>query len=373
MTKKPARTLAALRQLACLGLPGKTILPEAIELLRALAGFEVEGAFYLDGRYQLIDAHVPSDVPLSVLRDYAENFHNRTDGDGVTGLTTQQAMESNCKTIHWKRFIDRRTLIETVFWNRIMQPVDMGWGVQFPLRGDAGRPPHVHIVLSRPFSLPDFSPKEIRLLELAHPWMRHAMAGGGNTARGAGEPALPTGQSGTLILDGAGRIQSASPGALPLLHQAAGVALAGDALGRSVRGDAEPLLRRLAQAVGAAVHGKAGPVPAAIVRNDHGIFHLRAYALETFAAGTPQHVSLHIERHAPTSLRLFRSPRFLALSAREREVCLMILGGRSSTETARHLGIKPSSVIQHTKSLYLRLGINSQKGLLPALLDSQSS
>lgn len=56
--------LAALRQLACLGLPGKAALPEALELLRQLVGFDMETAHFMDRGYRLSDVYAPPYFPL---------------------------------------------------------------------------------------------------------------------------------------------------------------------------------------------------------------------------------------------------------------------------------------------------------------------
>lgn len=371
MAAKPAKTLSALRQLACLGLPGKTILPEAIELLRALVGFDTHGVFHVDGQCRITDAYIPPDVPAFVLLDYVENFHNRPDGEGTVGPTMTQALNGGLRTVHASRFIERQAFVKTDFWNRIMRPAGMGWRMRVPLR--EGTRPLANLDLGRCISVRDFSASDTRLLEQVHPWLCHALAHDGAATPDGAEPFLPTGDSGTAVLDAGGRVVAASAGAVALLHQAAGVPLVQHNPRVALQEDAQTLLRRLAQAVGASLAGKPTLPPAGVVRNAHGTFHLRAYALDASAPGTPMQVSLHIERRAPLSLRLFRSPRFLALSARERDVCLGVLAGRSHTEIARRLGIKPSSVIHHTRSLYLRLSIGGRKELLPALLGESLS
>jgi DNA-binding CsgD family transcriptional regulator len=371
MSSRPTSTLAALRQLASLGLPGKAVLPDAIRLLGAAVGFEMAGAFHVNHRCRIVDAHLPTDLPPELLIDYTENFLNRPDGEGAIGPTTEAGLRSDLRTIHTSRYVDRRTLMRTEFWNRVLHPAGIAWRVRLPLR--SGRLPLANVDLTRPIGTPDFSAADIRFLEQAQPWMCHALARVDDVGRADGEPSFPAGESSILILDAGGKILSASPGALTLLHQAIDTPLAPGDLHRSTQGDARTLPRRLARAVGASLACAPADLPAATIRNSHGFFSLRAYALDAFVPGSPLQVTLHIEKRMPLRLRLFRSPRFLALSPRERDVCLGLIANRPLAEIARQLGIKRSSVVHHASLLYQRLDIAGQKDLLPALLGETCS
>lgn len=365
MTGRSANTLAALRQLACLGLPGREAFPEAMKLLRSLVGFEVDGSLFLDENCDLTDARVDYQSP-AVLLDYAENFLNRTDGDGITGLTLKQAHDSGLRVFQSSRFIERGAMQKTAFWNRILRPIEAGWCCQMPLRD--GQRPLANLVLMRPFRLPDFSAAEVRLAAQAQSWLSHLLARREVLAPEAADMLYASGESGTVLVDEAGRVLSASAGALALLHQAVGVAYSPVNLRQAVRGEVTTLARNLARMVGGALNGDGTAPPVLRLHGRYGNFQVRAFALQAFAGDRVAQTSLHVERQTPLSLRLFRSRRFLALSQRERDVALRLVAGHSTTAIARDLGIKPSSVIHHTRSLYNRLGVSSQKALLPALL-----
>lgn len=367
MTARATKLMAALRQLACLGLPGKTALPEAIALLRELVGFDVDGTLFVNDRFDLLDAQV-NFRDMVVLQDYAENFFNRPDGDGVTGMTLQQAHECGMRVVQSSRFIERRGMEETTFWNRAMRPIGMGWCCQIPLRD--GIHPLANLVLMRPFTQSDFSPEQVRRAAEGQPWLSHLLAAPAQGSPEADASLVPSGDSGTAILDAQGRLLAASADALSLLHHAAGLEYSPRTVRRAAQGELQELLRSLARAVGAALNGLDTPLPAAFLRSRYGTFQVRAHALRVYSQGSPRQVSVHIERHVPLSLRLFRSPGFLALSMRERDVCLRLVAGHSAAAIARDLGIKPSSVIHHTRSLYNRLAVSSQKELVGALLAS---
>jgi DNA-binding CsgD family transcriptional regulator len=358
------RTLSSLRQLATLGMPGKTIVPEAIGLLRNLAGFDAWGCFHVDRTCRVTDVQAP-DIPLAVLADFAENFYNRPEGEGVVGITSGQALISDHKVLLSSRYIDLAALEKTELWHRIMKPADLGWMIQIPLRDS--QIPLSTVVISRPVHGRDFSNAVARRLEEAHPWLCHAMA---NRSRPSvdTEPALESGETATVILTPSGHLDYASPDALSLLHQAADIKLDVSGLHRALAGDIGGLLSKLTSAVTASMSGKDARLPRGIVRNHNGIYNLRAYALSPFTPGSPQRISVHIERHAPVSLRLFSARRFLALTNRQRDVALCLVQGLSKTQTAARLGIKPSSVIYVTRELYRRLDIDGRDKLLRALL-----
>ncbi len=362
----PAKTLAALRQLASLGLPGKAILPEVMQLLRSLVHFDVWGVFYVDSNYEVADVHAAPSVPESVLIDYAENFHNSEESALACGMTAEDILKSSHLVFPASRAVDRKTLHNTEYWNRIMRPLNMEAHVQIPIRDDDR--PVANIILGRSQGSSDFSAPDIRTLELASPWLCRAFSRDNRAETKPEEPTMPMDESGILILDGAGRIEWASLGAIALIHQAAGIPMVTKGLSKKLRRDVEQMLASWVKAVCAAINGAITPVPMRTAHNQYGSFHLRGYALAPFQEGQPPSVSLYIERHAPLSQRLFRSARFMTLSPRERDICLSILAGHSSTETARRLGLKPSSVIRHTKQLYMRLDISGHKELLQAVL-----
>ena len=363
--------LAALRQLACLGLPGKAALPEALGLLRQLVGFDMEVGIHLDAHCRLVDAHVPPHVALADLREYAAHFYERPTQPGqAVGWTTRQVMESGLPVVQGSRITPRQALERSELYGRVLRRYDMGWIAQVPLRD--GARPLACLVLTRPFAHRDYGARELQLLALARPWLCHALAPVASAVEPVEmapmQPAPEAVESGLLILDGAGRLVHSSDSALRLLHLAAGEPLTAHSLDHAVRGQVDALWRRLTKAAFAAVAGHGTQLPAGAARNAHGFFRWRAYALDTHAPGMAAQVALHVERRLPLAVQLFRTSRFLALSARERDVCLALVSGYGSAEIAARLGIKPSSVIHYTRSLYSRLNVSQAKDLAGVLL-----
>lgn len=364
MPLSPAKTLAALRQLACLGHPGALAAPEAVNLIRARVKFDTASLSWHDRHGNLSDILNVTPAPPEVVLDYLENFQTRPDLESVRGFTLktvhtrrERVLASPCRATLTREYVN------SAFYNRILKPVGYGWGrMMLARRGDGA--PLAILFAARPLDATDFSPSEMRFLEQAQPWLEHLLRNEADTPE---ESHTPSGASATVVFDSKGEIGAASCGALELLHQAAGVSFADRQLSRSARGRIGGLLERLSRPLQAALEGAAKLPPEIHIANRWGRFHLRAYAMDAFAGGAPQRISLHIERFIPMSLQLFRAPRFLGLSLREREICLHLLAGRSQTEAALCMGVAPSTAIYFTRQVFQRLAINRQSELLAAL------
>lgn len=359
---RPNNTLTALRQLACLGLPGKSLTPELFYLLRGLVGFESGQGIFLDRQCRIADAYFAPSVPPEYIQELAEYFAENPTGDGAV-VTAAMAMAGGYRVLRHSQLVAPSVMWNSEFYSRFAHRFDVGWVAQIHLRD--GSEPLATLSLARPRSMRDFTRSDESWLGLAEPWLSHALAGQGRpeTQGEAGEIAGE--EKGLLVLGENGRMISASPDAIMLVHQAAGAATPGQ---RSDRDAVERFTRRIADAVMASRRGLDGPVPYLAVANVYGRFRIRGYVLNAFVPGIAPQISLHIERRMPIALRLFRAQRFLALSTRERDVCLHLVAGRSLPSIAVELGVKPSSVIHHTRSLYTRLGISTQKEVIGALL-----
>lgn len=244
---RPMNLLAALRQLACQGLPGKAALPEALGLLRQLVGFDSEVAVYVDERHRLVDMHVPPHVDLAHVHLYASHFYDRPDDEIVA--TRRHVVDGSRRVMRLSDRLGRAAMERTELWDRVLRPYEMGWTCLMPLHD--GPRPLACLMLTRPFARHDFKAPELRLLEQAQPWLNHAIAG---APADAAEPpsASEAVESGMLILDGAGQLVHSSAGALRLLHLAMGEPLTAHRPGHVTRGQAEGLWRRLSQAAFAA-------------------------------------------------------------------------------------------------------------------------
>ncbi len=360
----PHKVLVAIRQLALLSSGGYMALPEMLALMRGLVGCDGINMFWTDAEGRVTDFSPSEPMQVGLAIDYVENFAAHEARQRVAGMLPRPYFQAGQLTYRSSasEHFDRRGLERSDIYNRILKRIGFGWGAGALCR----RPDGVALGglgVGRELRARDFSGRDVACLNEAQPWIEHLLRR--NAEPAAREPYLADAATATLVLDVHGGILSASSGALLLLHQAADVPLRG---GGDRKGEMSRLLRHFARTTDAVLHGRPASPPAMTIGNRWGRFHLRAYPLHAFETGSPMHVSLHIERQVPYSIGLFRSPRFLALSAREREVALHILAGRSHVESAAAMGVKPSTAIYFTRQLYAKLDISRQTDLLPTLL-----
>jgi len=359
--------LIALRQLALTAPGGRMSLNEAVGLLQHIVPTDNSAIFWMNKQSDVIDIHQNLDLPLAVVQDYLQNFMHTTgpNGEEASGFTIRQVVADNHRVWVGNQLCDYKQYVRSEFYNRIASPTHLARISAVPLKHADGTPQAV-IVFGRLLDAPDFNPAEIDCLKQAQPWLEHL---GRKDYIAATDTSYFNGEeSASILIDADGKVLSTSPFALILLHQAADTPLAHKPLKQTVQGDVSVLLRRLSSSVTNAMNSQFALPPSLTINNRWGRFLLHAYVLNAFETGTPMQISLHIERKVPLSLSLFRSPRFLELTPREREVCLHSLAGLEYKEIAREMGIKPSTVIYFTRQLYRRLNIYKQSELLPALM-----
>jgi DNA-binding CsgD family transcriptional regulator len=308
-------------------------------------------------------------MPLPVALDFLENFTHPTvqndERDIYPTLVQALSLDMRVTYLNNSDIFNHQHFIKSEFYNRILRPLDLGRAIEVQLK-HADITSLATLSFGRSFQSADFNAAEVDLLVQAQPWLEH-LARKDDLAV-PDTQSIGNGESASLLIDAKGRVLSSSAFALSLLHQAADTPLADKPLRQTAQGDASILLRRLSSSVANALSSLFALPPSLVINNRWGRFQLHAYVLSAFDTGAPMQISLHIEKQVPLSLSLFRLPRFLELSPREREVGLFMLAGLDRNDIARELGVKQSTVVYFTRQLYRRLDINQQSELLPALM-----
>jgi DNA-binding CsgD family transcriptional regulator len=171
-----------------------------------------------------------------------------------------------------------------------------------------------------------------------------------------------------FVVDRSGKVVHASLQAQHLLSRALVPRLSPSLDWRAIRG-LSPAVVTLCKTLAATADGQIGqPPPVVRLRNPWGEFVLRAYWLgPTDGTEQTRHIGITIERHVPLPLALHRRLERLPLTARERQIGLLLARNQSCRELADVMGIATSTAITHQRSLYAKLGVRNRVGLLNAL------
>ena len=180
------------------------------------------------------------------------------------------------------------------------------------------------------------------------------------------------GESAVVVLNRRGEIEHESAEGRHLLLLAAHPRVAPGAV--DWRGDSvvPQVLVNLLERIDAIDAGRAALPPAIELQNPWGKFVLRAYPMQsTGTAGGP--VIVVIERHVPLKLKLLNAMQFLPLSARQKEVCLLLSEGSGYQSLAERLGVTPNTIVDHVRKIYDKLDVRNHHELFSKLAQGAHS
>ena len=96
---------------------------------------------------------------------------------------------------------------------------------------------------------------------------------------------------------------------------------------------------------------------------------MRGYWLEpTDGAEPTQHVVISIERRVPRPLAMRRRIEDLRLTAREKQLCLLLAANPARNDLAGTMGIGETTVTTHLRNVYAKLGVHNRIDLHAVLL-----
>ena len=362
--RQRSNALSALAQLACLGVPGDAVVDDLLLVLRDLVGWDLSVYMALDAQAGPADLRTSPGVTQQEMATYLRRWHGRGESAHFAPQMRDALRRRLYDCVRTSDAMPR--LHHTAYFNEMMRPAGLAWGVRAVLREDGV--PLGTFALGRARGRPDFSQRDVALLRQALPHIAHAVARkGAARAQDGGDP-LHAAESALVLVDGQGRIQSGSGAAWSLLARAAGRAQALGTVDDLALAWAQPWLAALVQRMQALLLGAPGRPPVVVERNRYGSFHLRGYVLEPGGGAMAGLYGVQIERRVPLAQRLFVSAAFREFTARERDVCLHLAQGGATADIAQALGVQASTVVTHTRSIYQRLQINARSQLVPALL-----
>ena len=361
---KHAAEIAHFRQLCCLGIASQTVMPSLLKSLHGLVGSTSNSFYWAAENGDITNVYMeqllPKDIAAYFFKEFVNNRTREFSALDLRKYLPNGQVVGNAAKVFPKSFL--RSDVYNLIW-RPQSRKQLLWARVRDAQGHANG-----IALSRVVGDAKFSERDEQLLTQLVPYLAHAL-----NAR----PATPTqmvdgGESAVVVLNRRGEIEHESAEGRHLLLLAAHPRIAPGAV--DWRGDSvvPQVLVNLLERIDAIDAGRAALPPAIELQNPWGKFVLRAYPMQsTGTAGGP--VIVVIERHVPLKLKLLNAMQFLPLSARQKEVCLLLSEGFGYQSLAERLGVTPNTIVDHVRKIYDKLDVRNHHELFSKLAQGAHS
>lgn len=356
------RMIARIQRLCCLGLGDQIAIPQLLRDLHGLVPSHSNTFFWAGPNQEL--ANMFSDAPI--MAELAplclQEFHNNREREVM--LTFTEAMRTNYASPAGNFFervlkVPHSEFVRGDMYNLLWNPA--GWHKAMFLKITDHRNRGLGALnLSRSASDPEFTRRDVFLLEAVGPFVAHAL-----TTRAPADPFVDSDDSGLVLADGNGRVQYVSRAAsrlLKMVHYPAWSPQIASQMGDNVLPEE---VVRLCRSLAWQREDHLLPAPPVWRhRNAWGEFLFRVHAIEpSTAPAAPNVVGVIVNRREPLALKIFRSVSELGLSQRECQLCLGLAGAHSRAMIADAMGISEHTVISHCRNLYAKLGVHSRAEL----------
>ena len=104
-----------------------------------------------------------------------------------------------------------------------------------------------------------------------------------------------------------------------------------------------------------------------VLRNRWGSFEFFRYSFAAHEANAEQLTAVAVHRQEPLSLSVLRGCRELGLTSKQTAIALLLVKGSSNDAVAARLRIRASTVADHVRKIYLKVGAGSRTELVAAL------
>lgn len=359
---KQSADIAHFRQQCCLGIDAQTAMPSLLRALRVLIGSQANSFYWADHHGDISNVYMEQMFSKDMAAQYFSEFvNNRTDDYSALGI---------------RKFLPRGTLVGSTarlfpkafyhsdMYNLIWRPrrrQEMLWARVIDAQGRANG-----VTLMRVAGDPAFTERDEQRLSQLIPYLAHAISAR-PTAPGQ---LVHDGEAAIVLLDHCGRIQHESTEGRRLLLLAAHERLAPGTVDWMSDSVLPLALAKLRKSVAVLMTGRLAPPPVFELQNAWGKFVLRAYPLETGELTDSSLIAVLIERHVPIKLKLMHVMQSLPLSAKQKEVCLLLTEGASYRAVAERLSVRPSTVIDHVRKIYSKFDVRSHHELLRKLIQA---
>jgi DNA-binding CsgD family transcriptional regulator len=174
-------------------------------------------------------------------------------------------------------------------------------------------------------------------------------------------------KSGLIVLDPQGKLLQASPEGRRLLFLASHPRVSKAEMDR-YQDEVPRALVELCLRLERVFASNDGPPPVLHLDNVWGHFEFRAYRMDA-TPGAPHACIGVVARHEePLPVTLLRAMKALPLSAKQKEIILLLARGDSHQQIAKQMNISLNTAQYHTKQVYEKLDVHDRQQLVRQLL-----
>jgi DNA-binding CsgD family transcriptional regulator len=357
------RALARIQRLCCLGTGGEALTPDLMREVAALIPYRHGVFFRLGSNFEITNTY--HTFPIEVIDLYFNEFFLTPREDSLIksfNLVKAWPASQPVRRSEQNLLVDHSTFLRSDFYNILWREADVHEHLTLCVR-ENGRI-HGLMHLYRAAGDAPFSTDEVRKLEAIAGFVAHGM-----TCAPVEEHAfVSNGDRALFVVDLHGIVRHAGPDAQHLLTMALNPFLSPTANRRGL-GESIPEIARLCRTLSATARGELGhPPPALRLGSPWGEFLLRAYWFgATDGAEPTRDIGITIERRVPRVLALRGRIEDLPLTAREKQLCMLLVSNPSGRGLAERMGLAASTVITHQRSVYAKLDVHNRSELLAAI------
>lgn len=345
------------RQLCCLGLTDKLVIPDAVKTLHKIIKYETTVFAWLDKHSNIADAYLDFYAP-DVVRFYINEYHNLK---SPYGLDLAVLAKHHTKNVGNYREMPRQ-YYKTDMYNLVCKPCDQYFLLDAVIKD--GSEPIAAVLLCRQKNRRPFSARDENNLASLLPYFTHALTQKPTMESLEFVDAEP---AGIIIATPNGQISHITPRAREILLWTdrnplrPGTPTAG--FERVLAARVKELCRRLES-----VFQNAPQSPPVLTTNcRHGRLSFRAYRMEPHDAGTPSLIGISVTLQKPAPLAIAEQLQKMPLSPRQKELCLMMGLGKPAGDICTQLHISAATYKDHVQKIYRKLDINRREELLALL------
>ena len=340
-------------------------MPTVLSTLHGLIGSDTNSFYWATATGELCNTYFEQPMPKNVAAVYFSEFLNNP-AQAYSPLQMRKYLRRGAVVGNSMRLFEK-TFYNSDIYNLIWRPMSRRQLLWARVRDTQNRANG--LALSRVEGDPDFTERDEQLLNQLVPYVAHALDARGNHE----EEFVASTERGLMILDAQGRVRHQSNEARRLMLLAAYEKIAPDSVDWQRDVVLPAALKQLCEKLGAVLSGRATSPPTLQHHNAWGKFVFRAYPLEDIEPTDRLLIGINIERHIPLILTLMQTLPSFPISAKQKEVCLLLARGYAQRKIAETLSVSHHTVTDHIRKIYDKLDVHSHAELLQTLKRGNSA